>query len=66
MSYAKLRGKICEVCGTQKNFSAAVGLNPATVSGKLAGKIDWSRKDIEKACQVLGIPMAEMHVYFFA
>lgn len=66
MSYAKLRGKICEVCGTQKDFSVAVGMNPATVSGKLTGKSEWSRKEMEKACSVLGIPMVEMHEYFFA
>jgi len=65
MSYSKLRGKIKEIFGTQDAFSAAMGMNAATISAKLNGKVDWTRKEIEIACPLLQIPMEEMHFYFF-
>lgn len=65
MSYNKLRGKIKEVFGTQDAFAAALNMNRATLSAKLTGKTDWSRKEVELACQLLGIPLEEMHLYFF-
>lgn len=66
MSYSKLRGKIKEVFGTQDAFSSAMGMNTATVSGKLNGRSDWTRAEMELACSLLGIPMLEMHSYFFS
>lgn len=65
MSYSKLRGKIREVFGTQDAFAAAMGMNTATVSGKLNGRSDWTRAEMELACSLLGIAMMEMHSYFF-
>lgn len=65
MSYAKLRGKIREAFGTQEAFALAMGLNAATISGKLNGKSDWTRHEIELACTLLHIPMDEMYSYFF-
>ena len=65
MSYSKLRGKIREVFGTQEAFAEAMGVNVATVSAKLNGRSEWSRCEMEKACVILGIPMCEMHIYFF-
>lgn len=66
MSYNKLRGKIKEVFGPQDSFASALGMNPSTLSAKLTGKTDWNRREVELACQVLGIPMEEMHLYFFS
>lgn len=65
MSYSKLRGKIREVFGTQDAFAVAMGMNNATVSAKLNGKSDWTRLEMELACSLLGIPLADMHFYFF-
>lgn len=65
MSYAKLRGKIREVYGTNERFAAAMGKNSATMSLKLNKKSSWSREEIEKACMLLGIPIEEVHSYFF-
>lgn len=66
MSYSKLRGKIREVFGTQEAFATAMGMNTATISGKLNDKSDWTRAEMELACSLLKIPMLEMHEYFFA
>ena len=65
MSYAKLRGKIREVFGSEAAFAVAMGMNPASLSAKLGNKSPWKREEIEKACILLGIPIEEVHLYFF-
>lgn len=65
MSYAKLRGSIREKFGTQEAFAKEMGMNPASMSNKLNGKTEWTRQEIEKACALLEIPLAEAHLYFF-
>lgn len=65
MSYSKLRGKIREVFDTQEAFADAMKMNAATISGKLNGRSDWTRAEMELACSLLSIPMIEMHKYFF-
>lgn len=65
MSYAKLRGRIREKFRTQGAFAEAMGMHPTTLSKKLAGLVDWTRQEIEKASKLLKIPAEEIHVYFF-
>lgn len=65
MSYAKLRGKIREVFGTVEAFAKAMDKDVSTISLKLNNKCAWKREDIEKACEVLGIPIEDVHLYFF-
>lgn len=64
-SYAKLRGRIKEKFGTQDNFAAAMEMDRSTLSLKLNGKSNWTSTEIEKACILLEIPLAEAHAYFF-
>ena len=66
MRYAKLRGLIREKYQTQGAFAEALGMHSTTLSKKLAGLVDWTRQEIEKACRLLGIPDEKIHVYFFA
>lgn len=65
MSYPKLRGRIREKFGTQEAFAEAMGKNATTVSNKLSGKTEWTRQEIETVCDLLDIPLAEAHNYFF-
>ena len=65
MSYAKLLGKIREVFGTNAAFAAAMDMDSSTLSAKLNGKSPWKREEIEKACDLLNIPIEEVHLYFF-
>lgn len=65
MSYAKLRGKIREVFGTQEAFAAAMEMNTVSLSHRLNGKLEWKTSEIFKACEVLGIPLADNAEYFF-
>ena len=62
--YAKLRGRIREKFGTQQAFAAAIGRNPATVSAKLCGKVDWEYGEVKAACVALEIAEQEMHKFF--
>lgn len=64
-SYAKLRGKIREVFGSQDAVALEMGMDRSTLSLKLNGKSDWTRNEIEKACYLLHIPIEEVHDYFF-
>ena len=65
MSYAKLKGKIKELYGTQSAFAEAMGMDNATLSGKLNNKTPWKDEEIEKACGLLNIPIEQVHIYFF-
>ena len=64
MKYAKLRGRIREKFATQAAFSHAIGYNPSTVSAKLCGKVDWTRRDIVVICKTLDIPFSDAMVFF--
>lgn len=65
MCYAKLRGKIKEVFGTQAAFAQAMNMNTVSLSQRLSGKLDWKTPEIALACELLGIPLEENAAYFF-
>lgn len=65
MRYAKLRGKIVEKFRTQLAFAKAMGMNVATLNGRLNGKSQWGADEITKACALLDVPLTEAHEYFF-
>ena len=65
MSYAALRGRIREKYGTQEAFAKAMDMSPTTLSAKLNRKTDWTRAEIERACDLLDIPIVEAPEYFF-
>ena len=65
MLYAKLKGRIREVCRTQDEFARRMGLDHSTTNQKLNGKSPWKRDEIAKACRVLEVPIEHVHEYFF-
>lgn len=65
MSFSKLRGRIREIFGTQEAFAVAMDMSPGTLSCKLTGKTEWTKSEIEKACNLLEIPVENIHEYFF-
>lgn len=65
MSYKKLRGKIVEMFRTQSAFADAMEMNKATLNGKLNNRSQWTADEITTACELLGIPLSEAHLYFF-
>ncbi len=62
--YPELCGKIREKFRTQGAFARAIGLNPSTLSAKLAGRSQWSFAEVANACKVLKIPMQDAPLYF--
>ena len=65
MSFAKLRGKIREVFGTNATFAEAIKMDSSSLSMKLNKKTSWKREEMESACLLLGIPIEEIHLYFY-
>ena len=63
--FNKLRGKIKEVYGTQSSFAGAIKTNEATLSNKLNNNVEFTQKEILKACKLLGINSTEIAEYFF-
>lgn len=63
--YSSLLGKITEKCGTQYNFSIAMGLSERSISLKLNDKVSWKDDEILKAIHVLEIDPKDISKYFF-
>ena len=63
--FSKLRGRIKEVYGTQTAFAIAMLMNEATLSNKLNNNVEFSPKEIVRACLLLSIKLEEIDIYFF-
>lgn len=64
-NYAKLRGKIREVFGTQKAFADALGISSVSLSKKLNNMVEFTQEEINRSCELLHIVAGEIPVYFF-
>ena len=64
--YAKLRGIIREKFKTQEAFAKAMNMRISTLSAKLNDRSEWTKTQIMRACELLEIPIADAHLYFFA
>lgn len=63
---SRLKGKIVEKFGTQGAFAQAVNRTAAFISNVLCGKAYLEQREIAKWADALGIPIEELHLYFFA
>lgn len=63
--YSKLKGKIKEVFGTQSSFAKAMGLSSVSLSSKLNNVTNFTQIEINRACELLSIPVEFIPVYFF-
>ena len=63
--YAKLKGRITEKCGTQKEFAKRLGISETALTTKLSGKAYFSQPQIEKSVGVLDIPLGEVGIFFY-
>lgn len=63
--FSKLRGRIKEIYGTQTAFAVAMLMNDATLSNKLNNNVEFSPKEIIRACILLHIDNKEINTYFF-
>ncbi|MBE6685748.1 MAG: DUF739 family protein [Ruminococcaceae bacterium] len=63
--YKRLKGRIKEVCGTQKEFSKQMNLSNQSVSKKLNNVVEFTQDEIMDAVKVLSIPGESITDYFF-
>ena len=61
--FSKLKGKIKEKLGTQREYAKALGYSEKTISKKLSNQTPFTQKDIEKSIKVLDLESADP--YFF-
>ena len=61
---AKLKARILEKYGNQKNFAEALGTDESTLSRYLAGR-EWKASTMIKAAELLEIPAEQVGAYFF-
>ncbi len=65
-NYPKLRGKIIEKFGNQRNFCTLCEMSNTTLSYKLTGRRDFNTNDIKTISKLLEIKKNEIPDYFFA
>ena len=65
-NYAKLRGRIVEMVGSNCRFAEEMGITNRCLSNKLNGNSEWRQSDILAACDVLSIDLCDIATYFFA
>jgi len=64
-NYAKLRGRIREVYGSEKKFAEAINLSPWAVSQRLNNSAGFRQPEISLCCNKLGLPIESVYEYFF-
>lgn len=64
-TFGRLREEIRKKFGTLKKFANTMGMDVSTLSAKLNGQGGWKQSEMEKACELLGIPLDKVYEYFF-
>jgi transcriptional regulator with XRE-family HTH domain len=64
-NYAKLRGRIKEIFGTQEAFAKAIGISSVSLSQRLNNVLEFTQEEIFNSCEALNIPLTDMMSYFF-
>lgn len=64
-TYGKLRERIKAKFKTIDTFADAMGMSRSAMSRKLNGISAWAHDEIEKACKLLEISIAQVGEYFF-
>lgn len=65
-TYAKLKGRIVEKYGSQKQFAKAAGISNVTVSMKLNGQKSFSQKDIINWSALLDIDLHDVGDFYYS
>ena len=65
-NYNKLRGKIREMYGSEREFADNIGMSNVALSAKLNGKTRFSQDDIYDFSKSLNIIGDDIGIYFFA
>lgn len=63
--YSKLNGRIIEKLGARNKFASKMELSEHSISSKLNNKTYWKSNEIQKAINLLDIPIEDVGAYFF-
>lgn len=63
--YSKLKGRIVEIFGSQKEFAKAMHISERTLSLKMNNDRPWKQMDITNALFLLKLPDESIQEYFF-
>lgn len=66
MNYQKLKGRIVEICGSQRAFADKIGVTEQTITNKITGKSQFDLNDVITWCKALEIAREDIADYFFA
>lgn len=64
-NYSKLKGRITEICGTQKAFAKELGITEGTLISKLNNNTYFTQGEILRSIKILLIQQEEVSLYFF-
>ena len=64
-NYSKLRGRIREKLGSEKEYGKQMGFSSYTLSKRLNNELPFKAPEIYKSCILLGIPLDDVKNYFF-
>lgn len=64
--YAKLKGKIREICETQDRFAEMMGICQATMSAKINNKSEFTQTEILRAVEILHLSHDEIPLIFLS
>lgn len=64
--YSELLGRMRAQKITQEELAKRIHLNPSTLNQKLNNKSEFSQSEIRSILEVLGIPIRDTALYFFA
>ena len=64
-TYGRLRERIKLMFGTIDAFADAMDMSRSALSRKLNGVSPWTHLEIERACDLLDIPITIVVEYFF-
>lgn len=62
--YAKLKGRITEIYGSQSAFAKAMELSERSISLKLNGHVPFSQPEISRALTLLNLDVTQASDYF--
>lgn len=63
--YSRLKGRIVEKFGCQRNFADAFPISERTLSLKLNNVVYFKQPEINRACELLNISTEDIPSYFF-
>lgn len=63
--YSKLKGRIREKIGSQREYARLLNISNASASAKLNSMVAFSITEMDKSLKILDIPVEQIYDYFF-